>query len=58
MPDENLWPDVLTKYFSRHRIGLTLKRFSEKSGSPPASNLDPPVFKSSARMELLSLSAM
>lgn len=31
---------------------------SEKIGSPPASNLDPPVFRSSARMELLSLSAI
>lgn len=37
---------------------LTLNRFSEKTGSPPASNLDPPVLRSTARIELLSLSAM
>ena len=36
----------------------TLNKLSEKIGSPPASNLDPPVFRSSARMELLSLSAI
>ena len=40
------------------RDQITLNRLSEKTGSPPASNLDPPVFKLSARMELLSLSAM
>lgn len=37
--------------------GDTLNKLSEKTGSPPASNLEPPVFRSSARIELLSLSA-
>lgn len=37
---------------------ITLNKLSEKTGSPPASNFDPPVFRSSALMELLSLSAM
>lgn len=37
---------------------ITLNRLSEKYGSPPASNLDPPVFRLSTRMELLSLSAI
>lgn len=36
----------------------TLNKFSENKGSPPASNLDPPVLRSRARIELLSLSAI
>lgn len=36
----------------------TRNRLSEKTGSPPANNFDPPVFRSTDRMELLSLSAI
>lgn len=35
----------------------TLNKFSGNTGSPPASNLEPPVFRLTTRMELLSLSA-
>lgn len=39
-------------------IKITLNKLSGKIGSPPANKRDPPVFKSIARIELLSLSAM
>jgi len=39
-------------------IKTTLNKLSANIGSPPANNWDPLVFRSIARIELLSLSAM